>query len=436
MVRVRRPSRRQLLAALWPTSAAASPIPALDGVRAVAVLTVMLFHAWYKGPAAGETQQQITSSPLWSGHTAVQFFFALSGFLLFIPYARWLLGLRAAPSTLGFYRRRVLRVGPAFWYSLCILVCAGPLTLPRLGHAVAHVFFVFNFIPGSSWQFDEVYWTMAVEVQFYLLLPLIAWAIVATARRVGVPAALVALGAAGLVVSAASAWIAHRRSPLGVVWYGLAGQYSVTLWISAFTAGMIASVVYVVLTRPPGAAARLRVSRRAGRAAVVAFLFCVVLVAVPPLRRLPLLTGNDGLAIGWAAGVMILGIVVGPPWLRRWLEWRPMRFIGAISYSLYIWHLVVFAHVAPHLVGLPSAFDRVIVGFAAEVVLCVPIAFVSYHLTERPFLDRHGRRPQGGVQQQRCHGVGSATQTRILAPLDASREAAATHMSMELGDAR
>lgn len=379
---------RRRLAAFWPAPAAANPLPALDGLRAVAVLLVMLFHAWFKGPALGEDPRALMQSPFWSAHTAVQLFFVLSGFLLFLPYAQWLLGLRAAPSALAFWRRRALRVGPAFWISLGVLVLAGPLTLPRLGHGVAHVFFVFNFIPGSSEQFNDVYWTMAVEVQFYALLPLLAFAVAAAARRVGVPRALAALTAASLVVSALSAWIAHRYSPLGLIWYGLAGQYSVTLWMTAFAVGIVAAVVVVAVTRPAQVRLRARLIRPAGLAALVSLIVCVTLVAVPPLRRLPLLTGNDGLAFGWAFGVLILGIVLGPSWFRRPLEWRPMRLIGAISYSVYIWHMVIFVRIAPYLTVLPTAWVRVADGFVLEVALCIPVGYLSYQLTERPFLHR------------------------------------------------
>jgi peptidoglycan/LPS O-acetylase OafA/YrhL len=397
--RLHRPALRRRLRGFWPASAAANPIPALDGLRAVAVLTVMLFHAWYKGPALAEDPREITRSLMWSGHTAVQLFFVLSAFLLFLPYAQWLLDARPAPSALGFYRRRALRVGPAFWISLCVLVLVGPLTLSRLGHAAAHAFFVFNFIPGSSSQFNDVYWTMAVEVQFYALLPLIARTVNAVARRFGVPMALGALAVGGLAVSMVSAWIAHRYSPLGVVWYGLAGQYSVSLWMSAFAAGIVASVVYVAFSRPATGAARTRATRRAGTATAASLLLCAILLLAPPLRRLPVLEGNDGLAFGWAFAVMIPGMVLGPSWLRRPLEWRPVRFVGSISYSLYIWHMVVFGRIAPHLSGLPSARMRVLVGFAAEAALCIPIAFVSYQLTERPFM--HLGRPRRGVERPR-----------------------------------
>ena len=68
-------------------------------------------------------------------------------------------------------------------------------------------------------------------------------------------------------------------------------------------------------------------------------------------------------------------------------------------------------------IGLTDSMHETAADAAADadlVVLCVPIAFVSYHLTERPFLDRHGHRPQGGVEKVRSHGVGPATQTRIL----------------------
>ncbi len=66
--------------------------------------------------------------PINYGRTGVHLFFVLSGFLLFLPYARWLFGMGQRPSAQLFYKRRVLRIGPAYWACLAILLLAGPIT--------------------------------------------------------------------------------------------------------------------------------------------------------------------------------------------------------------------------------------------------------------------------------------------------------------------
>ena len=86
-------------------------IPALDGLRALAVLLVILFHAWTFVPGYIQPGQNAADYALFYGKTGVQLFFVLSGFLLFLPYAQWIFGLRERPSTLMFYKRRALRVG-------------------------------------------------------------------------------------------------------------------------------------------------------------------------------------------------------------------------------------------------------------------------------------------------------------------------------------
>src|SRR6185437_11948730 len=84
-------ARQRLRAWLWPENGAINPIPALDGLRALAVVLVLLFHSWSDIPdGGGLIIAPDNPNPLSFGRTGVQLFFVLSGFLLFLPYARWL----------------------------------------------------------------------------------------------------------------------------------------------------------------------------------------------------------------------------------------------------------------------------------------------------------------------------------------------------------
>jgi peptidoglycan/LPS O-acetylase OafA/YrhL len=89
-----------------------------------------------------------------------------------------------------------------------------------------------------------------------------------------------------------------------------------------------------------------------------------------------------------------LGILFGSQFIRRPFEWLPVPFVGLISYSLYIWHLVIMRLVEPRLLQIASG-PRVIVGFLIECIVGIPVACASYLVFERPFI----------AARRRAHGT-------------------------------
>jgi peptidoglycan/LPS O-acetylase OafA/YrhL len=393
---------------LWPENGALTSLPALDGLRGLAVVLVLIFHAWYKAPAnLSRTQADLEKYALWQAHTGVHLFFVLSGFLLFLPYARWAIGAkRGRPSTGDFYRRRILRVGPAFWFSLAVLLAAAPMSASRVWEALLHAVYVFNFFPGIGYHFNDVYWTMAVEVQFYAVLPLIGLALYAAAKRFGLAPATLGLVLSSVTVSAASVWLGSRYQPLGIGWAGLVGRYSLSFFMVAFAVGIGCSIAYTYLmnairsaeTSPPWI-------DLAGTALLVAgVVLILVLVFVHTSSGTPLGSKFYGLAFAPAYGALLLATLIGPrPW--RWFFEHPaMRFLGLISYSLYLWHTIALRIMAGPLSGLPHSWEQFVGGIGVEIVLALPIAYFSYQLIERPFLKRPTGRvpapqPETGVLQ-------------------------------------
>lgn len=379
--------RRRWWRRLWPESGAVSPIPALDGLRAVAVILVMLFHAWSQIPGLSQTAEGTSQFqyPISYGRTGVQLFFVLSGFLLFLPYARWLLGLQSRPSTMLFYKRRALRVGPAYWVSLVILVLAAPLTLPSLGNALVHAVFLSNVSWATTWSINSVYWTMAVEVQFYVLLPLFGLLAYALTRRTSPILAMVLVVVGLSLVSILAALLNHFGvfTNIPVASTMLIESPALSRWVSVFAVGMACSVAYVYLTQIK------RLNTKQGRnlsvvanvIMVAGLLLGLMLVFLAPLGRLPL----SASLIGWSYGALLFGVLFGWPFLGRTFASRVLRFIGLISYSVYIWHNVVLQLIEPHLVFLTSTPERVAAGFVLDVLFSIPVAYASYLLTERPF---------------------------------------------------
>lgn len=383
---------------LWPENGAANSLPALDGVRAVAVLLVMVYHAWHITPNLAPAYEDL--NPLYWTRTGVHLFFVLSGFLLFTPYAQWLFGLGARPSTRRFYMRRIFRVGPAYWACLAILAGTAPLTGSRLFDVLAHSTFAFNAFPASLFSINGVFWSMAVEVQFYALLPLLAAGTFLIARRYGAlnAAAVLVIGLA--VISSMSGWLGSRIDPTesqpGLT--AVFGKWSLSFFLSVFGAGAGASILYVYFTR------RARLSdgglvllqRLAAAGFVVGVLVAVGLAAAAPYESR--YSFGKNILYGFAYASIVLGVVLGPRLLRVPFEWAPLRFIGLISYSLYLWHAVAYAPVSGVLAGVGSPNLRFALGLGLELAVALPIAYLSYLVAERPFMVvrarlRDGARP-------------------------------------------
>jgi peptidoglycan/LPS O-acetylase OafA/YrhL len=291
----------------------------VDGLRAVAVLAVLLFHGF--------------PELLRGGFVGVDIFFVISGYLITGILLENL--DRGGLSLVDFYRHRMRRIFPALVVVLTACFAFGSLVLfadefAQLGkHIAASAVFVSNFVLwGENSYFDVIsaikpllhLWSLAVEEQFYLVWPLLLW----LAWRLRLPP----LGLAGLCVGlsfAACVTIAGRDatadfySPLTRFWEILVGA----MLVSAERSGLLKL----------GAATRLVLSL-AGAALVAASIV--------------FLGGSEIYPGGWAA-VPVLGslllLAAGPlGFINRWiLAWRPLVAIGLISYPLYLWHWPVLA---------------------------------------------------------------------------------------------
>ena len=173
-------------------------ISVLDGVRGVAVLMVVVFHI---NRVTGDNLWNPETNPLASsistaGGTGVTLFFVLSGFLLFMPFAKALLYKSNWPLARVFYMRRVLRIVPGYYVSLFLLILlAYPQYLQRANFKNLALFLTF-FMDSSHATFREIngpYWTLATEWQFYMLLPLIALGIALIVSRVPIQRRLLAV---------------------------------------------------------------------------------------------------------------------------------------------------------------------------------------------------------------------------------------------------
>ncbi len=410
-----------LLRHLTPTNGAAREIAPLDGLRALAILLVIWCHLSTFGVFyhlnMGPTPLQYLAD---FGFAGVLLFFVLSGFLLFLPYARALLESRPWPSARKFYLRRALRILPLYYLAFVLLLLlqagfwlhlqnAGPLYLGAL-----LLFDMRSDAFDAMVKLDAPFWTLAIEWQFYLLLPWLALALAKVAgprarrgfflRLLGGLSALVALGLGIRWLAATMHYDWGQDQPSSVpglpgfamkLLYGVKGKY-----LEVFVLGMAASILYVLAIEHGGLPARRRkaVGALAAVIALAGLVGCVFWAAqaqripfllygpwwifVPPEGRLWQILGEW--AIGLCFALLLIGVSFGAPSLQRFFALAPLRFIGIISYSLYIWHFPILALLSSN---IPAFSSFPYLGFVAlGVLLSLLVCSCSYYLIERPFI--------------------------------------------------
>ncbi len=331
--------------------------PDIDGLRAIAVLSVFAFHLGMYRFARG-------------GFVGVDVFFVISGYLITGIIDR---EIHAGTFRITvFYRRRALRILPAF--VAVVLATAGvslfllpPVEVTALGKAIAAAGasvsnILFYFAP-SGYFFNDLNarpllhtWSLGVEEQFYFLFPLLLIA----GYRLGRPALallLAGLGIASFIVST----VLLRSNPNAAFF----------LLPARFWELMLGAVAALGLLRLP-ASKPLR--EAAGFAGLAMVLYGIATIDGGYLPYYWALLPCGG------AVLIILSSEGAPSLAGRLLSLRPMVWVGLISYSLYLWHwpMIVFVHLGLER-PLTLASKSVIV--AASFVL----AIASWWFIERPF---------------------------------------------------
>ena len=338
-------------------------IPALDGVRAIAILLVVVFHLHFR--AARSWEESL-------GRTGVTLFFVLSGFLI-----TWLLIKESegtgSISLRNFYVRRFLRIFPGFYCFWIIYVGLALLAHKHVswGNCVAALFYVNNYywpLRGGGEGGMLLTWSLGVEEQFYLVWPSIFKKFRANLN--GMTRVLPAL--CGLV-------LLHRILLLHF-WH-----VSPLYLYSAFDTRMDSLATGCLLAtsiRTKAAARFARVVCAHRSLPAITFGLIALSMAIPSLIRGFAYWNVWGVTVeSVLSAVLIVQMVVlgdGFPW--AWIKWRWVRLIGAVSYSWYLYNAIGPDAINHSFLG--HTFLRAPAGLLAGLIL----ACGSYYIVEKPFL--------------------------------------------------
>ena len=349
----------------------------LDGLRGLAALSIFVFHGWlYTMPAPDATDRSSVGD--YAAHElrlGLVAFFVLSGFLLSRPWFAAALGGRTPPSLRRYVRARAARILPAYYAALTgsIVLLWGlkgtpGLRLPPAGELPLFAVFGQNFSPASVMKLDPPMWSLAVEVMFYALLPLIGWLALRLAPRRStqalVPLALLALG------------LLYNRAIAGQD-LGMTFSKSLAAMLPYFALGMLAALalhgrtVGIGLKRMLVAAGVALIAADATAKAVDAAAGIAAQALFLVIRDLPSATGF----------ALIVGALAGAP-SGRIVGGRMLAGMGTISYGFYLWHVPVLMVLRGH--GLLPL--NPVLGTAVALVPALAVSTLSWFALERPIL--------------------------------------------------
>jgi peptidoglycan/LPS O-acetylase OafA/YrhL len=333
-------------------------IPTLDGWRAIAIFGVLCTHIRWP-------LRQLAFLG-YGGDLGVQLFFALSGFLI---TSRLLeeYDAKGAVSWPNFYIRRVFRILPPAFFYLSVLVLLGPvLQYIQVGAKglAASAFFYRNYVPVASGWYTAHFWSLAVEEHFYLLWPAVL-CVVGVAR--GWRAALVLAGVFILWRHADKHfdWVGHFRSNLQG--NGHRTDYRIS--------GLFLGCALAYLWRNQDARAVLT-------RLVRSWWSLPMIAATIALVRHPTRWSDDGLDL-FMAILPVVTIADPRGIVSRALETSLLRWVGRLSYSLYLWQQLFLP--------LYDEPKSLIQQLPFNVVAAFLAAVFSYRLVERPLI-AYGRR--------------------------------------------
>lgn len=362
--------------------------PLMDSVRGLAAFAVVYAHA-YDGL---HLQATINEHGYWDNLAnavgmAFQVFFAMSAFLLVRPYmAAWAKG-KPGPTPWQFWRRRILRVLPAYWVALTLTAILVPAAAERVFTGDWWLFYGLVQVYSLDHIYDglAIAWSLSVEATFYILVPAMALLM----KRVGSMPVIVGMLVLGLVVRVLNSLdLGSANDFVASIAYGLPGQasfFGVGLLLAWWTVHGAPGWMRALIARPVTCWVA---------AAALYLAVAAVLSFANPVGGLEFRTRF--IAYHFATAVFVTLVLVPAIWdrqaspVRAILSNRVFMYAGVVSFGLYLWHIPIErALLDAWLFELQADWalaPRVALTFALVLAAGMTAATVSYYVVELPFL--------------------------------------------------
>ena len=360
-------------------AARAGRVPSLTGVRALAAILVVATHAAY---TTGKYTHGYAGLVFARMEIGVPIFFVLSGFLLFGPWVRAAAAGSPGPSLRRYAWHRVRRIMPAYIVTVLIAFAiyhfrdAGPnpghTPMGLLRNLTLTQIYTDGYIFSHIHQGLTQMWSLAVEVAFYLVLPLLAYLllVVLCGRRWRPGLLLAGLGGMALI---SPAWMVYVHSVDNL-------PDGARLWLPGYLAWFIGGMVLAVL-----AAMGVRCP---WYVAVPLAVVCFFIAATPIAGEAT--TSPSGLAqaivkiffYAFIATLMVAPLALGDSgWYSAMLSSRPMVWLGEISYEIFLVHLVVMEIAMVEVLRWRVYTGSMPALFVVTLALSIPVAWLLHRFT-------------------------------------------------------
>lgn len=355
--------------------------PFLDGVRSLSALMILVMHA---SSASGLAKVPVVGDLITRTEVGPAIFFALSGYLLAKPWVRAQYGGGRRVDLKRFARHRFLRIVPAYWAILTLILLTTARGTPA-GQAIDNYLFLQIYEYGILRGFAQS-WSVCTEVSFYAALPLVTWFLFRRSRRFAI-VGLLLTSIAGL------AFLALVKSPDWTM--GQAAVWLPSKW-SQFAAGMLLALLLPCFKM-----------RWTGRWFGNAYLWLIVGTSFSLLTAITAIGGSIGpeghhtvftsvtketlftLTAFFLVGMALLPQMRGS-WLGRFLDCRPMLWLAKVTYSFYLLHMAVLI-VSREWMGLKYGQGGFFISLIVTLVVTSVLAQLFYWAFEQPFMRLAGR---------------------------------------------
>jgi peptidoglycan/LPS O-acetylase OafA/YrhL len=388
-------------------TSATERVPIVDGLRGIAILMVVLFHIYISSRFAFQLMgigipfefHTFTQA----GYFGVQIFFFVSGFCLMLPYAAAACGKRPYPQLSEYVSRRFWKIVPSYYLALFFVAFIDPIDaqpgISRANDVIVHALFLHGFFEQAYTSLNSNFWSLAVEVEFYVFFPLVAWLMTKRPAIATALCVLVTLAYSNAIASTPLAgtffWASQLPNFIALFAMGMASAYVYHRWIA-------------------GAAISKQFRIEMTWAAIVAFI--AVGYVFEQANRM---TGGP---VAWAwqtvhnleiavfLACFTLAGLAATPAFQRAVGNPVLSFFSDVSYNMYLWNAPIIAAIATHWGGPYGGLH----GFEAWVFALKALAAVTLvgasitHVFERPLMRwRGGRKTQSALTQ-----MGQETRSR------------------------
>lgn len=374
------------------------PFPLLDGYRAMAALMVLTTHVAFN---TGEIASGVIGPLLGRMDFGVTLFFLLSGFLLYRPWARAAMTDTAGPALGTYAVRRAARILPAYWLMVVFTLLLLPEIQPVRWEAwPVHLGLLHIYLPGFTLEGLTQTWSLATEVSFYVLLPLVAW--LTGRRHRGNPSASSRWQLSVLLVGVVIAWAFTIVRVTDISGLSDIAGYWLPGFLDWFALGMAAAVIQVRLrmAQPPTWMLQVRLVASDTTWCLLIAVALYIIAATPLAGPLTFAAAEPSslvvkhLLFGAIAVFLLLPAFLGvgdvdpteQPADSRWARFMAhpvVVYLGTISYGIFLWHLVLLRMIQGAL-GIPIFSGGFWLLWPLVVLSSIAVASVSWFAVERP----------------------------------------------------